>query len=102
MNPLFPVDLYKQYVIPTLLQIFPSREMHVRICLLQYFASYVDLFDVSVLRKGILPQVGPCLCAVQTVELGRDRSSRPDEFWPIAGLDLRSDRRTRFRLTNCV
>ncbi|XP_038063458.1 protein-associating with the carboxyl-terminal domain of ezrin-like [Patiria miniata] len=57
VNPLFPEDLYKKFVVPVILKIFPSREMHVRLCLLQYFAFYVDLFDVNVLKKGILPQL---------------------------------------------
>ncbi|XP_022106314.1 protein-associating with the carboxyl-terminal domain of ezrin-like [Acanthaster planci] len=57
INPLFPEDLYKQHVIPVVCKLFPSREMHVRLCLLQYFASYVDLFDVNLLKHVILPQL---------------------------------------------
>ncbi|XP_071802194.1 protein-associating with the carboxyl-terminal domain of ezrin-like [Asterias amurensis] len=57
INPLFSEDLYKQFVIPVIIRLFPSREMHVRICLLQYFSFYAHLFDVNILRKGVLPQL---------------------------------------------
>lgn len=55
INPILAEDLFKEHIIPILLQMFPSREIHVRHALLQFFSNYVHLFEHSVLQKEILP-----------------------------------------------
>ncbi|XP_006821787.1 protein-associating with the carboxyl-terminal domain of ezrin-like, partial [Saccoglossus kowalevskii] len=57
VNPILPVQEFKESIIPIIEKIICVRETHVRLALLKYFASYVHLFDTDVLRKTILPQM---------------------------------------------
>nr|XP_054770081.1 protein-associating with the carboxyl-terminal domain of ezrin-like [Lytechinus pictus] len=57
INPILPLDMFQRHMIPIIAQVFPSREMHVRSLILQYFSSFVDLFDEGTLRRVILPQL---------------------------------------------
>lgn len=57
VNPILSEELFKEHVIPSLLQMFPSREIHVRHVLLQFFSGYVHLFEQKVLKGTILPLV---------------------------------------------
>ncbi|XP_077986598.1 protein-associating with the carboxyl-terminal domain of ezrin-like [Glandiceps talaboti] len=57
IHPVLPIKEYKEQIIPILQKIFLVRETHVRLTLLKYFTLYVDLLDVNMLRKTIMPQL---------------------------------------------
>ena len=61
INPLLPVPLFKQHVVPELTKIFHVRDVHIRVVLLRHFAHYCRLFDTQILRSYIVPQVRACV-----------------------------------------
>jgi len=54
---ILPENVFAQYVIPKILEMFKLRLLHVRITLLEHFANYVHLFEKLVLDDLILPEV---------------------------------------------
>ena len=58
MNPLLPESLFSEHIIPELRRIYHVRDLHIRTVLLSCFESYVELFDKTILKTVILPQVG--------------------------------------------
>ena len=63
INPLLPVPLFKQHVVPELTKIFHVRDVHIRVVLLRHFAHYCRLFDTQILRSYIVPQVRACVAS---------------------------------------
>lgn len=57
VNPILPMSLYQEYVIPQLMYIFDVLDVDIRVILLTYFEYYVDLFPEEVLAKKILPKI---------------------------------------------
>lgn len=54
---LFSHDIFKQYVMPKLLEIFRVRDAEVRKLLLNYFAHYFECFSKEQLQSEVLPEV---------------------------------------------
>lgn len=54
---LFSVKIYKQHIIPRLIQMFCVRDTQIRLLLLSHFSKYFQTFTVKELKKQILPEV---------------------------------------------
>lgn len=52
-----PESVFARYVIPKIVELFKSRLIHVRIALLENFSNFVHLFEESVLKDVVLPEV---------------------------------------------
>lgn len=57
MDGILPADLFKEKIIPLLINIFQVREMQIRRVLLKLFAHYVKMFTLDQLEDQILPLV---------------------------------------------
>ena len=53
-------SIFARYVIPKIVELFKSRLIHVRVVVLKNFSKFVHLFEESVLKDVVLPEVGPC------------------------------------------
>jgi SCY1-like protein 3 len=56
-NGLLPVQLYKDHVLPMIINLFTVHEVNIRLSLLQYWPHYVLLCDRDVLHEDILPEL---------------------------------------------
>uniref|UniRef100_A0A336M3N7 CSON009235 protein n=1 Tax=Culicoides sonorensis TaxID=179676 RepID=A0A336M3N7_CULSO len=54
---LFTQHIFQKYLIPRLKQAFAIKDSQIRIALLEYFPSYVEMFAKDDLRNEILPQL---------------------------------------------
>ncbi|CAK8697905.1 unnamed protein product [Clavelina lepadiformis] len=54
---LLPESVFARYVIPKIVELFHSRVLHVRLVLIEKFPKYVHLFESSVLKDIVLPEV---------------------------------------------
>lgn len=54
---LFSLPIYRQYVVPRLLQMFCVRDAQIRLLLLTHFSSYCGSFTEDQLRTLVLPEV---------------------------------------------
>lgn len=54
---LFGVDTFEKYLIPRLKTQFCIKDAQIRIALLEFFPSYVEMFDKENLKNEILPQL---------------------------------------------
>lgn len=52
-----PENLFKEKIIPLLLNIFHVRDMQIRLVLLKFFPNYVELFTEGQLEDVVLPLV---------------------------------------------
>ena len=57
MAAVLPEDLFREKIIPVLINIFQVREMQIRLILLKFFPNYVGMFSTSQLEDVILPHV---------------------------------------------
>lgn len=54
---LFSQDIFQKYLIPRIKQAFAIKDSQIRIALLEYFPSYVEMFAKDDLKNEILPQL---------------------------------------------
>merc|ERR1711997_818034 len=57
MAAVLPEDLFREKIIPILINIFQVREMQIRLILLNFFPNYVGMFSKTQLEDVILPLV---------------------------------------------
>lgn len=50
-------NMYRQYIVPQLLQIFCVRDAQIRLVLLKHFNHYFDMFTMEQLKNQILPEL---------------------------------------------
>ncbi|XP_063701730.1 protein-associating with the carboxyl-terminal domain of ezrin [Culicoides brevitarsis] len=54
---LFSTEIFQKYLIPRIKQAFAIKDSQIRIALLEYFPSYVEMFAKDDLKNDILPQL---------------------------------------------
>ena len=54
---ILPAELFKEKIVPILINIFHVREMQIRLVLLNFFPNYVGMFSKIQLEDVILPMV---------------------------------------------
>ena len=54
---ILPAELFREKIIPILINIFHVREMQIRLVLLNFFPNYVGMFSKTQLEDVILPLV---------------------------------------------